>query len=51
MEAWFGHLETLVTIMASGMVTHVKPIALVPSDSLACGFDLGFFYGARFQGH
>ncbi len=40
-----------MTIMASGMVTHVKPIALVPSDSLACGFDLGFFYGARFQGH
>jgi len=49
MEAWFAHLEILVTSMASNMVAHVKPIAPTPSDFLAQGFDLGFFYGAGFS--
>ncbi len=38
-----------MTSMASNMAAHVKPIAHTPSDFLAQGFDLGFFYGAGFS--
>jgi hypothetical protein len=34
-EAWFSRLEALLTSMASNMVAHVKPIALMPNDYLA----------------
>jgi hypothetical protein len=46
MEARFAHLEALVTNMASNMVAQMKPITLVPSDSLIHGFDPRFFCGA-----
>jgi hypothetical protein len=32
MEAWFAHLEVLVTSMASNMATKVKPTTLVLGD-------------------
>jgi hypothetical protein len=44
MEAWFAHLEALVTNMASNMVTQMKPTFTL-SDYLAQDFNLGFFCG------
>jgi hypothetical protein len=49
MEAQFTHLEVLVMSMAFNMVAHVKPMAPALNDSLAQGFDLGFFYGVGFS--
>ncbi len=46
MEAWFAHLEVLVTNMASNMVTQMKPTSML-GDSSTQDFDLGFFCGAR----
>ncbi len=50
MEAWFAHLEALVTSMASNMAAHVKPTAPTPCDFSVQGFDPKFFCGARFSG-
>ncbi len=36
--------------MASNMVSQVKSTTPMPSDSLVQGFDLRFFYGAKFSG-
>jgi hypothetical protein len=49
MEAQFARLETLVRSMASSMATLVKPTTPTLGDFSIYGFDLGFFYGARFS--
>jgi len=50
MEAQFACLEPLVMNMASNMASQVKPIAPMLGDSLAQGFDLRFFNGAKVFG-